>query len=590
LRERLRQWRRHFRRVPAIGEEQAFLLLAVYVGIVAALAVVCFRIAIEGSRLALLGSSLQASPLRLVLAPTLVGLLVGALVQRFFPRAPASGVNQTKAALYVDDGHIPFTAVAGKFVTSSLAIGSGHSLGPEDPSLQIGAGFASAIGRVLGLPREKLRLLPSLGAAGGLAAAFNSPIAAVLFVVEEVIGRWSAGVLGAVILSAVASVSVAQWFLGADPLFRVPEVHSVDPRELIAFGGLGLVGGVAAVSFLRLALGARRRLLALPVWTRYLQPAAAGFLIGCVALAYPQVLGAGYETIDAVLHGEFSWRTLAVLAVLKILCTGLSFASGTPGGLFAPTLVMGALVGGAMGRLQAAWFPDLASPLALYVLVGMGTMFAGNLRAPMTSIFMILEITGNYTIVVPLLVSNTVAYLVSLKFQRTPIFDVVARMDGMDLPSTEEQREQSVLRVENAMRAPDGPVLKPGETVAEALGRTGSATDGFLLVHERGRDWSGVTRARLLRAAEGAPDRRVSEVTEALLPQLHPDHPLEAALRLVREWWPLLPVVHRADSSRLLGVLSLDDILATYRGDPPSSGAPRAAVPVDDAGGTATSA
>jgi CIC family chloride channel protein len=567
LRERLEALRRRFTRMPAVGEEQAFLLVAVFVGVVAALAVVCFRIAIESARLILLGSSLHPSPLRLVLAPTLVGLLVGALVQRFFTQARGSGVNQTKAALYVDDGYIPFRTVAGKFVTSSLAIGSGQSLGPEDPSLQIGAGFASAIGRVLALPREKLRLLPSLGAAGGLAAAFNSPIAAVLFVVEEVIGRWSAGVLGAVILSAVAGVSVAQWFLGADPLFRVPAVYPVDPRELVAFAGLGLAGGLAAVCFLRLALGARRRLAALPTWTGYFQPAVAGAAIGCVALAYPQVLGAGYETIDAALRGEFSWRTLAILGVLKIACTGLSFATGTPGGLFAPTLVMGALVGGAVGRIQALWFPDLASPLGLYVLVGMGTMFAGNLRAPMTSIFMILEITGNYTIVVPLLVSNTLAYLVSLKFQRTPIFDVVARMDGMDLPSTEEQREQAVLRVEHAMRAPEDTVLKPGELVSEALRRAGSTAGEFLLVHEQGRGWSGITRDRLLRAADdSAPDVKVGELAEAVLPQLHPDHPLESALRLVREWWPLLPVVHRADSSRLLGVVSLDDILATYRG------------------------
>lgn len=562
----LARWRARLALLPAPGDEQVFLFVAVLVGVVAALAVVCFRIAIEAARLMLLGSSLHPSPLRLVLAPALVGLLVGALVQRFFPRARGSGVNQTKAALYVDDGHIPFSTVAGKFLTSSLAIGSGHSLGPEDPSLQIGAGFASLIGRTLRLPREKLRLLPSLGAAGGLAAAFNSPIAAVLFVVEEVIGRWSAGVLGAVILSAVASVSVAQWFLGADPLFRVPEVHAVDPREMVAFAALGLAGGLAAVCFLRLALGARRRLMALPMWTRYFQPAVAGAIIGGVALAYPQVLGAGYETIDAALHSEFSWRALAVLAALKIVCTGLSFASGTPGGLFAPTLVMGAMVGGAVGRLQGMWFPDFASPLALYVLVGMGTMFAGNLRAPMTSIFMILEITGNYTIVVPLLVSNIVAYLVSLKFQRTPIFDVVARMDGMDLPSTEEQREQSVLRVENAMRPPSAPVLKPGETVAEALGRIGGAQGDFLLVHENGRGWSGITRDRLSRAGEsGGAARRVGELTEATLPQLHPDHQLESALRLVQEWWPVLPVVHRGDSSRLLGVVSLDDVLATYR-------------------------
>ena len=211
------------------SEGQLFLLLAVFIGLLSGLAVVCFRVVIEWSRIQLLGSGLVPSHTRALLAPTLAGLVVGALVLRVFPKVRGSGVNQTKAALYIYNGYIPLRTAIGKFITSALAIGAGHSLGPEDPSLQIGATLASALGRRLQLSREKLRLIAPVGAAAGLAAAFNAPISAVLFVIEEVIGRWSAGILGAVVLSAVSSVVVARWFLGSEPMFRIPPFRSSVP-------------------------------------------------------------------------------------------------------------------------------------------------------------------------------------------------------------------------------------------------------------------------------------------------------------------------------------------------------------------------
>jgi len=188
------------------NEDRFFLILAVFIGIFAGLAVVCFRITMEWARLYLLGSAGTPSTLRMFLAPCLTGLFISFLLVAFFEGARGSGLNQTKAALYVSDGYISMRTVLGKFITAALAIGSGHSLGPEDPSLQIGAGLASALGRRLSLSRKKLRLLGPVGAAAGLAAAFNAPISAVLFVIEEIIGHWSAGILGAVVLSAMASV------------------------------------------------------------------------------------------------------------------------------------------------------------------------------------------------------------------------------------------------------------------------------------------------------------------------------------------------------------------------------------------------
>src|ERR1700720_3625272 len=231
-----------------LQEEVFFLILSVFIGIFSGLAVVCFRLAIDWTHLALLGP-LPTHGWRLFAVPSLVGLVAAVLVLHVFPGIRGSGVNQTKAALYIFNGYIPFRTAVGKFICAAIAIGSGQSLGPEDPSLQIGASIASALGRQLEISREKLRLMAPVGAAAGLAAAFNAPLSAVLFVIEEVIGRWSAGILGSVVLSAISSVVVMRWFLGSESLFRIPAVQLERPSELIAYAILGIVGGLASVLF-----------------------------------------------------------------------------------------------------------------------------------------------------------------------------------------------------------------------------------------------------------------------------------------------------------------------------------------------------
>src|SRR5579883_935999 len=230
-------------------EERFFLVLSIFIGVLSGLAVVCFRICIEWTRILILGSGLEVTGIRLILAPALVGLVIAFLVLHVFPSVRGSGVNQTKAALYIYDGYIPFRTAIGKFLTSAIAIGGGHSLGPEDPSLQIGATLASATGRTLKLSREKLRLIGPVGAAAGLAAAFNAPVSAVLFVIEEVIGRWTAGIFGALVLSAVSSVVVTHYFLGSQPLFRIPRVGLINPGELLAYTALGIAGAAASIVF-----------------------------------------------------------------------------------------------------------------------------------------------------------------------------------------------------------------------------------------------------------------------------------------------------------------------------------------------------
>ena len=550
----------------AFNEDRFFLILAVFIGIFAGLAVVCFRITMDWTRLYLLGSALTPSPWRAFLAPSLAGLVISVLVFTVFRGSTGSGLNQTKAALYISNGYIPLRTVIGKFILSTLAIGSGHSLGPEDPSLQIGAGLASAIGTRLNLSRKKMRILAPVGAAAGLAAAFNAPISAVLFVIEEVIGHWSAGILATVVLSAVSSVVTMRLFLGSEPLFRIPPIAVIRWQEMVAYSVLGVLGGIASTVFAWAIGWLRPKVKASPKLLQFFYPAIAGLLLGLIAFAgFPQVMGAGYAFMDQAMHDQYTWEVLGILAGLKILATTLSFSSGTPGGMFAPTLFVGAMLGGAVGTVERLFFPQLTGSVGTYALVGMGVLFAGFLRAPITSIFMALEVSGDYTIVLPVLVANMFAYLISRKLQPVPALEQITRQDGLYLPALEEEREQEVLTVEDAMRPRPAIILESQNTAAEAWTFVQATSEDYFLVRRPSKSVAVLSRADLQKLVDSRDTRPLEETqTLSVVPYLHPDEDLQVALRQATNY-PLVPVLSRANVSRILGIISLADIMETYR-------------------------
>lgn len=555
-------------------EERIFLLLSIFIGIISGLLVVSFRMGIDWLNVLLLGSSPGPRQLRLLIIPTVIGLVVAVLTRFVFPNVRGSGINQTKAAMYIHNGYISFRTVCGKFLLSALAIGGGHSLGPEDPSLQIGAGVASLISRKLGLSKARLRIFAPVGAAAGLAAAFNAPISAILFVIEEVIGQWSAGVLGSIVLSAISSVVVARWFWGAEPMFRVPAVTLRDPRELLAYAVMGIFGGVAALAFSRSLAFLRPRLKSMSASWQMLQPAAAGFLVGCIGyFGLPQVMGAGYDVIDQAMHAQFAWKMLLLLTLFKIIATTLSFSSGTPGGMFAPTLFIGAMLGASVGSFEKFFFPHLTGSIGSYALVGMGVLFAAFLRCPLTSVFMVLEVSGNYSIVVPVILANTIAYVISRSLQPVPIFEELTHEDGLYLPSMEEQRDEVDLHLEDALEPVLVPILQGAETIPgamQSLARYGETQPlDAVLVHCRDGLWYVATKQELDKlsadtsdALDGIPldEKLGAERT----PVLFPDLPLSSALPHFKRW-PLLPVSNRALRGALEGAVSLEGVLKRYQ-------------------------
>ncbi len=394
-----------------LREEQLFLALTLIVGVLAGLTAVLFTLAIEAVTHLFFG--LTPSRTRLLVVPPLVSVVTGILLTRYFPEARGSGVPQTKAAFHLRQGFISAREPVGKFLTSVLCIGSGHSIGREGPSVQIGAGLASVIGRWIRLSPKRVQSLVPVGAVAALAAAFNTPVAAVVFALEEIISDMNAAVLGSTVVASVSSVIAARAILGNEPLFHVPTYQLVHPAELLAYAALVVAGGLLSLLFCKGLLAARSLFLRMPRRTRALQPAIGGLIIGLVLLVVPQVMGVGYEYVDQALNGSLVLQTLLVLCIVKLAATIVSYASGNAGGIFAPSLYIGAMAGGAVGLIVNEFAPFPTGNPGAYALVGMGALFAGIIRAPMTSVLMIFELTQDYQIFVPLMVANLLSFMIS---------------------------------------------------------------------------------------------------------------------------------------------------------------------------------
>lgn len=550
---------------PVLEEPQRFLLLSIVIGIFSGIVVVCFHISIEFLNWFTIHSLAPWSKFVLPLWPVLGGCLAYALVHFAVPTARGTGVNYTKAAVYASDGYIPFRSVLGKFASCTLSIGTGNPMGPEDPALQMGAGIASLLGRLFHLTREHMRLVAPIGAAAGIGAAFNTPITAVLFVMEEVVAAWNAGVLGSIVLSSVSAVVVSRWFLGDDPLYRVPEFELVGYSELLIYAVIGVAGGILSAGFTRYATRLRGRALRVSEHRRLWLPAAAGTVVGLFGLFVPEILGAGYSVIDGALHNRFPWLLLVLIGVLKLLATAVCFGFGTPGGLFAPTLFIGAMLGGSIGGLAQLFWPLTVSSIGAYVLVGIGTFFAGLFRAPMTSIFMVFELSASYVIILPVMIANTISLLVSKHMQPESIFQIIGYQDGLDLPSAEERRETPVLHVEDAMRKDRERVISNRIRVTDALAGLDREGEQAVLVEIRYGQWGWLTRGDLERAVQMGNGGQ--SIHGALQPRTvvrtYPDLLLDQALRKLAVY-PLLPVASRVNPSYMVGTLTLGDVHRAY--------------------------
>ena len=539
-------------------ENRITLALSLVIGAFTGLVVVAF-ILLTG-RLAARMYPPGASAWRRVLVPTAGALVTGFLLARYFPNARGSGIPQTKFAIFINDGYISMRTVLGKFFCCSASLASGIALGREGPSVQIGAGIASVLGRHFGISRETLKALLPVGCSAALAAAFNTPIAAVLFSLEEILGDMHAPVLGSIVISSATSWMVLHLILGDEPLFRVPAYQLVNPVEFGVYAVLGVVGGLGSVAFVKLLLNLRKWFLRLPKSTVWIQPVVGGLTVGLMGWFLPEVLGVGYDYVERVLDGDMAVKTVALLAVMKIIATATCYSSGNAGGIFGPSLFIGAMIGGTVGSVAHSLLPGITANPGAYALVGMGTAFAGIVRTPLTSVIMIFEMTRDYSIIVPLMISNLISFFVSYRLQHQPIYEALAIQEGVHLPTGESRDHLARLRVSDVIQL--GVTIAADTIFDEDFTQLGHSSLNAWPVTRDGRLVGILTRSAVKEDSIG---RRAAELANTNYPYVHPDQPLSLALeKMGQHHVNALPVVSRADISNLLGVVRLSSILDAY--------------------------
>ncbi|MDJ0356877.1 chloride channel protein [Paenarthrobacter sp. PH39-S1] len=436
------------------GTSYQWVAMAILVGAGAGLAAVAFRWLISAATLIFTGtadySASHGHPghpwapwlggFFVVLAPVVGGLLYGPLVERFAPEARGHGVPEVMYAVSQHGGRIKGRVALVKALASAICIGSGGSVGREGPIVQIGSALGSWLARVFRMPESRVRALVACGAAGGIAATFNAPIAGVFFALELILADFAAGSFGAVVLASVTASIIGRSFLGNEAFLKLPPFTITSAAEYPLFILLGLLAAIAGVGFTRILYlfedlcdWAWRG----PAWLR---PAAGGVLLGLLLLVLPQMYGVGYPVMQAGVAGSYTVGFLVLLLVGKIVATSLTIGIGGSGGVFAPSLFIGAMLGAAFGEAAGLLSPALHGQVGAFALVGMGAVFAGAARAPITAVIIMFELTGEYSIILPLMLAIVVASGVSKVMSRDTIYTLKLRRRGIDLerhPGTE---------------------------------------------------------------------------------------------------------------------------------------------------------
>ncbi len=495
-------------------------------------------------------------------------LLSSWITWRHFPSTSGSGIPGVKVALAVFHGKIDLKNTIAKYVTTVLSLSSGLSIGREGPTVAITSGIGSWLGSIFNLPKARIKALVAIGSAGGIAAAFHTPIAAVIFTLEEVVGDLNATkVLGPVIISAVVASITAQALLGGEPhTFDQLHYSLTHSRELIIYLLLGIISAVLGTLWVKSVL--KMREINLKIFKHHkLTPTMVVFLfIAAISLIYPRVLGSGHDTIAEALNSLLlDWKLLAAIFILKFVATTLSYSTGASGGLFMPTLLMGATLGALVASTAAQFFPEVTDNAGAYALVGMGAFFVAVIRTPFTSIIMVFEMTRNYNIILPLMVANGVSYVISNHILKGSVYENLSEQDGIHLPTRDDNEVLESLVVEDAMIS-EPVTLNSHLTAKEAWdGIKGGEFSGYPIVKNGFLD--GMISTNQLRAmiAKGEGDKRLSDFAEHKVITIHPDQSLLVAFhKLNRFQVSRLPVVSRLNDKRLIGIITAEDIVSQF--------------------------
>ncbi|HET6277009.1 MAG TPA: chloride channel protein [Candidatus Cybelea sp.] len=545
------------------------LLAAIIVGLGGGFGAVAFRYLIFGeSRLAM---GMFAPALSFLgrgnVVPVLIvgGIITSLIVERFAKEAKGHGVPEVMAAVALRAGIIRPRVIAVKSLASATCIGFGGSCGREGPIVQIGSTIGSVLGQMCRAPSPIVRTLVACGAASGISATFNAPIGGVFFASEVILGRFEPRSFASIVVASVVAAVIGRSFFGNHPSFTASAFYLVSPAELALYALLGVVAAFWAAGFVRLLYYVEDRFDGWHIagWIK----ATAGFgFVGIIGIRYPQVFGVGYESVDAVLSQHVPALHAFSLAALKPIATSLTLGSGGSGGIFAPSLFTGAMLGDAFGAVVHAAFPTWTASAAAYGLVAMSAVFAAAAEAPITSIMIVFEMSSDYTIILPLMVCTVIATLLGRKLLGYTIYEMKLVREGIDWMRARNPGFFSRVRV-SAVERQAPVVAKCGETVREVAGRLRDTDELAIPLVDEGRFVGLVAVSEiavsLAQGSDGA--LRIDQLSRAPTVTLASSDSLEkAAISMADPRTPLLPVID-PKSGTFMGIVTRRDVLDAYR-------------------------
>ncbi len=553
----------------------ALLAVAILIGAVTGALAVAFRFLLQDATRLIWGNAddligtAAALPWYLVCAiPIAGGLLVGPLVTFFAPETRGAGVPEVIEAVVAKEGKIRHRTTFFKLLSTVISIGTGASVGREGPIVHMGASVGSSIAQVARLAAEWRRVFLACGAAAGIAATFNAPMAGMLFAAEIILVDFQISYLSHIAVSAVTATVISHHFLGSLPTFAVPSFQLVSYWEIPLYLLLGLLAGLLSTLFIRsvsLVETAFER-SGTPPWLR---PAVGGVLIGLMAVAFPQVLGVGYQSINLVLAGEIALGLMVAVILVKLLATACSVGAGFSGGIFAPSLVMGALLGGLFGTLAHLLFPEATAAYPVYGLVGMGAVVAGTTLAPITAIFTIFELTYNFDIILPLMTSCIASLVVVQKLHGFSIYETKLLRRGIRIVRGHDVNLLRSMRVGDYMER-EFESLREETGLGEMIERAQESHYPHFLVFNRREELVGILSMRDLKTflaemGDLIPLVVASDIMTRKVICLTPLDHFETAFEVFEgKQISTLPVVDPADRRKVLGILKKSNLLLAY--------------------------
>ena len=503
----------------------------------------------------------------LPLIPMVGGLIVGPIVYKFASEAKGHGVPEVMNSVARLGGIIRARVAVAKTIASAICIGSGGSAGREGPIVQIGSAIGSSIGQVFHMSGDRVKVLVGCGAAAGISAVFNAPIAGVIFSLEIILGDFTIKTFSPVIISSVVASVVTRSFMGDHPAFEVPSYSLVSAWEIPLYTLMGIALGGCGVRFTRTLSWFEDVFDKLKIadWTK---PAVGGLLLGGIAIFYPQVLADGYETIGLTLHGDLGVSLLLILIFLKLLATSLTLGSGNSGGIFAPSLFMGAVAGGAFGFGVNHIFPNVTASLGAYALVGMAGMVAAATHAPMTALLIIFEMTSDYRIILPLMVTVVFSALVAGKLFEHSVYTVKLARRGIDIRGG---KDINVLRSHLVSEIMDRKfeTLRAATALHTIFRYIQQSKESYFIVTDHDGRLRGVLSFQDIRSVMSEHSLDFLVIAQDLVRPgttvLFADDNLEKAYRMfgLRDL-QLIPVVEHSDEKKVVGVLRRDDMINYY--------------------------